>query len=265
MIKSFKDHIESNLYFVYCFLDPRKPGKYKYDNISFDFEPIYVGKGKDLRPNRHYSLYKKYNTRFYNKIKSIIDDGLKSEFILIQDNLSEKEAFEMEKHFIKTIGRIENGGTLTNLSDGGEGQSGFKFSEESKKQMSIKRLGVKIGPMSDETKINISLSKIGKPSGFKGKTHKQESKDKLSSLAKERTGDRNGMFGKKHKEESKISDQWELTDIDGNKITITNLNKFCYDNNLNANCMKSISYGLRKRHKNWIGVKKITKKKTPVK
>lgn len=132
--------------------------------------------------------------------------------------------------------------------------------------MSIKRLGTKIGPMSDETKINISLSKIGKPSGFKGKTHKQESKDKLSSLAKERTGDRNGMFGKKHKEESKISDQWELTDIDGNKITITNLNKFCKDNNLNANCMKSISYGIRKRHKNWIKVKKLTnKKKTPVK
>ncbi len=121
--------------------------------------------------------------------------------------------------------------------------------------------------MSDETKINISISKIGKVSGFKGKTHNQSSKDLLSKIAKERIGDKNGMFGRKHKEESKVSDQWELTDIDGNQITITNLNKFCQDNNLNSNCMKSISYGLRKRHKDWIGVKKLTdtKKKDPVK
>ena len=36
----------NNNYCVYIYFDPRKPGNYIFDNLSFDFEPIYVGKGK---------------------------------------------------------------------------------------------------------------------------------------------------------------------------------------------------------------------------
>jgi len=35
-----------NNYYVYALLDPRKNGPFKFDNIVFDYEPFYIGKGK---------------------------------------------------------------------------------------------------------------------------------------------------------------------------------------------------------------------------
>jgi hypothetical protein len=182
---------------------------------------------------------------------------------------------------------------LTNLTDGGEGQSGFKFSEESKKKMSDSKLGRKVGPMSDETKMNISLSKMGKVSYKKGKNLEEivgiersiDIKKRLSDIAKERVGDKNGMFGRKHSDESKekmskntikkfgsdnpsfgrvrkesekIYDTWELSNQNGDVVVVDNLSKFCKENNLNPTCMRDIFYGRMKSHKGWIKVLKIT-------
>jgi hypothetical protein len=66
----------NNLNFcVYVFLNPSKPGLYKYDNYTFEYEPIYVGKGKINRPKNHLFRYKNGKTYFYNKLKSIIGQG----------------------------------------------------------------------------------------------------------------------------------------------------------------------------------------------
>ena len=37
------------MHYVYAYLDPRKPGKYSYKglNVSFLYEPFYIGKGKN--------------------------------------------------------------------------------------------------------------------------------------------------------------------------------------------------------------------------
>jgi hypothetical protein len=300
MIKKFYESLE-NVYFVYCFLDTRNPGEYIYGDYKFDFEPIYIGKGKGIRPERHFILYKKYNTRFYSKMKSIISSGNKPEFILLKSDLSEKESFEIERYFINLIGRIENGGNLTNLSDGGEGQSGFKHSEETKRKMSEKRMGKKLEPLSDEVKLKISISKIGKPSKIKGinliELHGEEKanliKNKMSNAATSRTGEKNSMYGKRHKEssrekmsknrvkkfgennpnfgreykeEEKTFDTWKLTNTNGEEVIINNLNKFCLENGLNASCVRDIYYGRMKSHKGWIKVEKLTdnvKKKSP--
>jgi len=58
------------------------------------------------------------------------------EFIIIQEHLSEGEAFEAEKFLIAYYGRKANGGLLKNLTDGGEGVAGLLMSTESKKKMS---------------------------------------------------------------------------------------------------------------------------------
>lgn len=291
--ESFED--ENNIFFVYCFLDNRKPGEYIYGDIKFDYEPIYVGKGKGNRAKNHLTIYKNQNrnNRFYNKLGSIIKSGATPTFINIKESLSEKDAFEYERFFIKLIGRIENGGTLTNLSDGGEGQSGFRFSEETKEKMSKTKLGKKLGPMSDEAKLNISLSKIGKISPIKGKKledivgedRAKEIKAKMSKNGPDKYGEKNPMFGKKHSEESvrkmkentiklfgednpsygrerkeseKVYDTWQLTNDKGEIIEVDNLSKFCRENGLNPSCMRDLSYGTAKRHKNWIKVVKLT-------
>jgi group I intron endonuclease len=296
-IRRFNEDLDELQYFVYCFLDTRKPGKYTFDDITFEYEPIYIGKGKGIRPKRHLTLYKSYNNRFYSKLSSMINSGVEPIYITIKDKLSEEDAFKYEKYFISLIGRIENGGTLTNLSDGGEGQSGFKFSDETKKNMSINRTGEGNSMFgkshTDDTKLKISLSKKGKISVNKGKKLEDivgidkasEIRDKLSKVASERVGRKNHMFGKKHKEESiekmrtnriklfgednpsfgrerkeneKVYDSWELTDKDGNVIVVDNLNKFCRENGLNASCMRDLYYGTAKTHKKWIKVVKLT-------
>lgn len=306
IIKKFNENF-NNIYFFYCFLDTRKPGNYTYNGITFDYEPIYVGKGKGNRPQRHMMLYKNYNTRFYSKLQSIIDSGNEPQFIVLNNNLSEEESFLQEVYFIALIGRKENGGPLTNLSDGGEGQSGYKFSDEVKSKMSIDRSGEGNGMFgkkhSDETKMKISLSKQGVESFKKGKSlieiyGKEKAdeitqKQKISIMNSDRTGDNNGMFGKKHsddsiqkmknnriklfgednpsygrerKESEKTVDEWELTNIDGRIEVVSNLNKFCRENGLNASNMRNISYGIRKSHRGWIKVVKLTdnvKKKKP--
>lgn len=55
--------------YFYVYLDPRKPGRYCYKDISFLYEPLYVGKGKNKRYLVHIKSLKNHcNTHFKNKI-----------------------------------------------------------------------------------------------------------------------------------------------------------------------------------------------------
>ena len=115
---------------VYIFLDHRKPGKYIYDDLEFNYEPIYVGKGNINRPKNHkYRINK--NNRFYNKYKKITKiTGKEPDYIIIKENINEIEANNLEIMLIRKIGRKEENGPLTNLTFGGEGSSGIKQTEE---------------------------------------------------------------------------------------------------------------------------------------
>ena len=112
-------------------------GNYIYDDLKLDFEPIYVGKGSPSRPVGHkYSLYKK-KSRFYDKyLKIIKETNEKPKFVIIKNNLSEDEANKLETLIISRIGKIDNGGTLTNITDGGDNNGGFKVD----KSVIIKRI-----------------------------------------------------------------------------------------------------------------------------
>ena len=48
-------------FYVYVYLDPRKPGRYLYGDqqVTYLFEPFYVGKGKNNRLNEHLDCLKK--------------------------------------------------------------------------------------------------------------------------------------------------------------------------------------------------------------
>ena len=56
-----------------------------------------------------------------------------------------------------------------------------------------------------------------------------------------------------------IKDTWELIDINDNILIIESLSRFCKENDLNHNCMRSISYGKRKTpYRGWSKVTKLT-------
>ncbi len=110
---------------------------YAYMWLREDGTPYYAGKGTGRRAWH----FKHTMNRPKNRSR-----------ILIFNRSSEAEAFETEKELIRNWGRKDNGtGILRNFTDGGEGTSGQKCS--------------------DEQRIALSKIKTGKPVNF-SETHR---------------------------------------------------------------------------------------------
>lgn len=156
---------------------------YVYRHIRLDKnEPFYIGIGSDSNSN-HKRAYQNGNRR--NKIWNDIVN--KTDYIveILFDDITIKEAMKKEIEFIKLYERISSGnGILANLTDGGDGVSGYIHTSECKKKMSERNTGFKNGmygktgvlspcfgrKMSDEFKINLSESRTGKNNSMYGRT-----------------------------------------------------------------------------------------------
>lgn len=128
------------MYYVYALLDPRRPGPFKYGNWKFDFEPFYVGKGKDNRAFKHldHTLGNCGNLHKIRKIAKIRRETDEEPVVLIKrKGLSEAEALVLETKLIALIGRSDKKlGPLTNLTDGGEGTSNREYSKKTRNKLS---------------------------------------------------------------------------------------------------------------------------------
>ena len=109
--------------------------------------PFYVGKGKEDRWEYHIKQAKKQRTTDGNKLKintirKILKQGNEPLIKFIDTDLSEEQAFELEEFLISEIGRIDLGtGTLTNLTNGGEGSTGTIVSQETRSKRSLSMSG----------------------------------------------------------------------------------------------------------------------------
>jgi hypothetical protein len=96
-----------NNYYVYFYVNPKTK------------IPFYVGKGL----NKRAFLFDKHNHNksllsYLKKLKNL--GYTKEEIVLIKENnLSEFEALEKEKYFVKQYGKKNEGGLLFNIIDGG--------------------------------------------------------------------------------------------------------------------------------------------------
>lgn len=118
-------------FYVYVYLNPLKCGKFKFKKFEFDYEPFYVGKGHGDRYLFH--LYTKLNNNRHksNTINKIHKNNKEPIIMKLYENITEYSAFRLEKTIIKIIGRNDlNLGTLTNMTDGGEGSYGQIFTRE---------------------------------------------------------------------------------------------------------------------------------------
>lgn len=114
-------------FYVYVYLDPR-PGK--------GLQPIYVGKGTvDLdRASDHWErkCVNKFFQRVLDKIRAA---GLVPQITIAAYMEDEEEAFSMERDLIARYGRRDlRTGSLCNLTDGGQGTAGRKWTDEQRQR-----------------------------------------------------------------------------------------------------------------------------------
>lgn len=205
-------------YYVYVLLDTRKPGSHQYGTYTFDYEPFYVGKGKGNRWKTHMAeaFRVQLGSHKDNKIRRIIaETGDLPAVAVVADGLEELEAFNLERVVIGIVGRFDSGkGPLTNKSDGGEGQSGFTHTEETKALLRQKS--------AEYVRLH--------GNNFAGKHHSDEAKakkreastrawsdpEKRAERSRQYAGKGNPTYGRKHTEEErrKISEAKKKTYAD---------------------------------------------------
>lgn len=160
---------------------------YTYAYLREDGSPYYVGKG---RGDRVLSVNRCFKPPCLDRVA------------LLRENMSEKNALDHEIEMIKAWGRKDLGtGMLRNLTDGGEGISGYKLSDETKAKMSLAKQNI-----SDETRAKLRFAKLGKRL-----SEEHKSNMRLANLGKKLTDEtkakmslaRIGKIGRKHTEESK--------------------------------------------------------------
>ena len=93
-------------------------------------EPFYVGKGHNTKRNRGRAYYFKGDgNKHYDHV--VVKHGKENILIYTRNCVSEQQAHEHEVWMIAHIGRRDKGlGTLVNMTDGGDGASGYKHTPE---------------------------------------------------------------------------------------------------------------------------------------
>jgi len=140
---------------------------YIYTHIRNDVnEPFYVGKGKGKRCDS-----KKGRNEYWHRVADKHGYQIK----IVADNLDEELAFLAEAECIDLYKRL--GYKLVNMTDGGEGASGYQHTEEHKAKM-----------------IGNEYWKLAKTNGFLGKTHSDEQKAKWTESRKGTPSPRKGVI-----------------------------------------------------------------------
>ena len=117
---------------------------YTYAYLREDGTPYYIGKGSGRRAYEPHRITLPPVDRI----------------LFLKENLSEEEAINHEIYMIAVLGRKDNNtGILRNLTDGGDGTSGYKHTEEHKQYISELYKGKK---KSEEAIEKMAQSKRGK-------------------------------------------------------------------------------------------------------
>ena len=174
--------------------------------LSSNDDIRYVGRTFNVnkRFRQHINESYKNNTHKSNWIRKV-----KNINIEIVDVCDESNYSFWEQHYISLYRSW--GFNLLNMTIGGEGVSGYKYTKEDRLKRSIKMLGDK--------------------NHFYGKKHTLESRKIISEV--DRYGEKNAMYGKKHKEISKSMSNKKIGIYDGvNNPRAKKLYQYDLDNNL---------------------------------
>ena len=241
---------------------------YIYSYLREDYSPYYIGKGKESRAF----------TKGHKEVRPPKD---KSRVKIIKANLTEDDAFALEKLYILMFGRKDLGtGILRNKTDGGDGASGAIRSSEFREKLRQANLG-KQRPQSVYDKIaasnrgkKVSAETRAKQSAAKkGKTCTEEHKRKVSEAkkgfkhtdeAKQKMSDskKNKKLSPEHIEKISKSVKLralphKLTFINGRTLIIDNIVDWAKENGYRGTNLYQVKIGDKGRHKDIIKVELV--------
>jgi hypothetical protein len=203
---------DSRVFYVYAYLRNKDSSGGKKGT------PYYVGKGKEKRAYRDSGR------------KGAPTPKDKNCVIFLEQGLTEQEALNLEMYYIGLYGRIDIGtGILRNLTDGGDGATGWSPSQETRDKMSQAKTGK---ALPQKIKDNMSRALLGNQRWL-GKTHTQETKNKMA--------------------QTKVSCLYEFTDSDGEIYITDNAKDFARQYELSDGHLSQVINGKRKHHKGWTG------------
>jgi hypothetical protein len=232
-------------FYVYAYLDPRKPGTFKYGDFIFDFEPFYIGKGTGRRDVMHRyeanstNIIPEHNRFKLRKIKKIRREmNMEPKIIRVSSGLTEAAAYALEFKLISAIGTfynkkgpltnmvlVQSGNAMTGLTGKLHPAYGTHRSEETRKILSLRRMGMKF---SKEHKENLSIAR-------RKRITTPETRRRMSV----------SMLGKNSKVFAVKSPDGEIYE------TTNGLTAFCRERNLNRSHMHRVVHGLTPQHKGW--------------
>lgn len=208
------------IYYVYAYLDPRKQTSLTALSFTFNFEPFYIGKGKNGRLFTHLSDTRSKNLLKRQKISRIREAGFEPIVIKLAEGLGEEEALTLEKAVIAEIGtkwciKGVKSGPLCNMTSGGDGYS-----------------------LSVEQKLWLSQQNSGENNPMFGKSHQEPARAKISEYRK--TFQHSEETKAKYRESRKNgnnnnSKRWVVVLPTGEQIRIFDLAGYCKE--------KGLSYG----------------------
>jgi hypothetical protein len=213
---------QNRSYYVYAYL--RSKDSERGPRLS----PYYIGKGSKRRA---------YETK-----RSIARPTDSSYIVFLEEGLTEKEAFALEKYAVALYGRIDKGeGILWNMTDGGDGCSRVIMSQETRDKIANSLTGRK-RPRSVIEKI------IQARAGFR---HSEETKRKMSKTRAGRKRQPHTPESKLKISQGKAKYEYEIIDPDGNTYTTKSLNQFCKNHGLLQSHMSATARGETNGYKGW--------------
>jgi len=174
---------------------------YTYAFLREDGTPYYIGKGSGMR-------YKVKTGRM------IPPPEKESRIIKLKENLTEEEAF---RHEIYMIAVLPN---LRNLTSGGEGVSGLKHTDKTKRILSEKAKR----PRSEESKKKQSETIRKRGNHFQGKEHTEEARAKMRKPKNNRKG--YSLDWKERQRQNQLGRIWVNDGVRNYKIHPEELNTY---------------------------------------
>ena len=165
-------------YYVYAYLDSKMEDNISFEDITFKHTPIYIGKGKNNRMFTHLNDRKRHKYYFYNRLNKMILEENIPIIIKLKEFDNEEDAINLEIKLIKHLGRKKSGGLLYNMTDGGDGVSGYVYTDEVKEKMSKKAIENK-NHLKLQNYWNKNTILSGENHPMFGRKHKQSSIDKM--------------------------------------------------------------------------------------